>query len=620
MKQGLVQQLNSNVANLEAEKARLGSIFKPDHPRMQELNQQILAARQAFNSEITNVVRGIKSNYAAAAAKERGLESEAAKQQGDALRLRELGVNYTLLEEDVKANRSLYESVLKRLSETNVSNDLAISNMQIAEKAAMPGGSSGPNVGLYLLASMVSGLFLGVGVAFLREFADSSIGTPEDVWRSVGLGTLGVVPYLKLSGMRTSAGGLIDRVYPRHKEASKLLPPPDSAAKDLVVSDSPLSMVSESYRAIRTSLLLSQAEKPPQVILVTSPSPGEGKTVSSLNLSIALAQDGYSVLLVDADLRKGCCHERLGLRSKGGLSNVLTGRLSLQEGIQQTLIERLSLMSRGEPPPNPSELLGSPIMKKTLNDLRDIYDFILIDSPPVIGISDAAILSVAVDGVLLVLDGRSTSTPRAQTAVERLDMVRARMLGVILNGVDLRDPHYSYFRSYNLQGAGAVERARQRPARHLLLPPRLCERQGARLRRNPDAGARAQPRAGAPAERFALHAGDQGEDRGSRRDRALRRLARRRRRLERGLHREAGRHQGAEDPLRGADLRRHVAAGRRLHRVDPEQRGLQRAADRGRRCDRYERRQLRLVPPLRAGEMPDGARRERALVHVPSRC
>ena len=153
----------------------------------------------------------LKSTYSAALAKERGLESEADKQQRDALRLRELGVDYTLLQEEVNANRSLYESVLKRLSETNVANDLAISNMQIAEKAAMPGGSSGPDVGLYLLASMVSGLFLGVGAAFLREFSDSTIGTPEDVWRSVGLGTLGVVPDLKLSGMRTSAGGLIDQ-------------------------------------------------------------------------------------------------------------------------------------------------------------------------------------------------------------------------------------------------------------------------------------------------------------------------------------------------------------------------------------------------------------------------
>jgi succinoglycan biosynthesis transport protein ExoP len=446
MRQGLVQQLKSSVATLESEKARTATIFKPDHPRIQELNQQITAAQQALNNEIANVVRGIKSGYAAAFAKEQGLQAEADRQQRDALRLRELGVDYTLLQEEVNANRSLYEGVLKRLSETNFSNDLAISNMQIAERAAMPLSPSGPNVSMYFMASIMAGLVLGIGGAFIREILDSAVGTPEDVWRSVGLGTLGVVPNVKF----LNRGPVIARIknilsLPAPRPAAAEAEPP----RELIVNHSSLSILNEAYRSIRTSLLLSQAEKPPQVILLTSPSPGEGKTVTSLNLAIALAQDSYSVLLVDADMRKGCCHKRLGLNRNSGLSNILTGRLSLDDGIHQTPIERLSLMSCGAPPPNPSELLGSRIMKETLKDLREIYDFILIDSPPVIGISDAAILSVLVDGVLLVLDGQNTSTPSAQKAVQRLDMVRARMLGVILNGVDLQDPHYSYFRSYS---------------------------------------------------------------------------------------------------------------------------------------------------------------------------
>ena len=448
MKQGLVQQLKGNVATLEAEKARMATVFKPDHPRMQELNQQIAAAREAFNEEIAHVVRGIRSTYSAALAKERGLEAEADKQQRDALKMRELGVDYTLLQEEVNANRSLYESVLKRLSETNVASDLAVSNMQIAERAAMPPGSSGPDIGLYILASMISGLFFGIAAAFLREFADSTIGTPEEVWRSVGLGTLGVVPDLKLLGGRMSAARLIDRVYPRHRQASKLLPPPGSAAKDLIFSHSRQSIVSESYRTIRTSLLLSQAEKPPQVILLTSPSPGEGKTVTSLNLSIALAQDGYSVVLIDGDMRKGSCHEHLGLSRNGGLSNVLSGGLLIRDGIQKTSVERLAFLSRGIPPPNPTELLGSRKMKDMLTELRQLYDFIIIDSPPVIAISDAAILSVVAEGVLLVLNAQTTSIPYTQKAVMRLDTVHARLLGVVLNAVNLKHPDYAYFRTY----------------------------------------------------------------------------------------------------------------------------------------------------------------------------
>ena len=446
MRQGLVQQLKSNMAVLEAEKARLGTVFKPDHPRIQELNKQIAAAREAFDLEVASVMRGIKSNYAAASAKERGLESEAAKQQQDALKLKELGVSYTVLQEEVNANRSLYESVLKRLTETNVSNDLAVSNMQITERAAKPSSPSGPNVPGFLTAGLISGLMFGLGAAFLLEFLDSRVHTPDDVWRAVGLSTLGVVPHLKLLKPSESRGGQLDTIGAQANASNGN--GERAASKHLIINHSPLSVVNESYRTIRTSLLLSQAEKPPQVILLTSPSPGEGKTVTSVNLAIALAHDGYSVLLIDGDMRKGSCHHRLGMRNSKGLSSVLTGRASLNEGIQQTGVSGLSFLSRGGVPPNTVELLGSAKMKELVHELRRSFQFILIDSPPVVGISDAAVLSVMSDGVLVVLNGQTTSTAAAQKAVERLDMVRARLLGVILNGVDLKDPQYSYFRSY----------------------------------------------------------------------------------------------------------------------------------------------------------------------------
>jgi polysaccharide biosynthesis transport protein len=448
MTQGLVQQLKGNLATLEAEKARLGTVFKADHPRMKELTQQIAAAHQALNTEVANVVRGIKSSYAAAFAKERSLETEAARQQEAALRLREVGVDYTLLQEEVNTNRSLYESVLKRLSETNVTGDLAVSNMQIAERASLPLQRSGPNSPLYVLASLISGLFLGVGAAFLREFFDSTVGTPEAVWRAVGLGTLGVVPHLKSLKSQRAFLGL------QFGQASSPQKPSQSThgggpAKELIIAHGPVSIMSESYRTIRASLLLSQAEKPPQIVLVTSPSPGEGKTVTSLNLAIALAHDGYSVLLIDGDMRRGCCHSRLGLTNNRGLSNVLTGNLALEEGVQKTSVGGLSLLSRGVIPPNPSELLGSRKMRSLLEELRQSYNFILIDSPPVISISDATVLSAVSDGVLLVFDGQNTSTAYAQKAVERLDMVRARILGVILNGINLENPEYSYYRAYS---------------------------------------------------------------------------------------------------------------------------------------------------------------------------
>ena len=464
MRQGIVQQLKSNMATLEAERSRLSTIFKPDHPRIQELGQQINAARQALSSEIANVVRGVKSGYAAALAKERALQVEADNQQRDALKLKALGVNYTVLQEEVNANRTLYQNVLKRLSETNVSNDIAVSNMQIAERAVRPLLPSSPNIPLYLLAIIMLGLFAGCGTAFAQEYMSSTLSTPEDVWRCVRLGTLGIVPDLKLLSQRK----FIDRqttalARPGHDAPQQHGREP---AKELTVAYSPLSVISESYRSIRTALLLSQAEKPPQIILVTSPSPGEGKTVTSLNLSIALAQDEYSVLLIDGDMRKGCCHTRLALRNGKGLSEVLSGGAPIEECVQRTSVARLSLLSRGRVPPNPSELLGSRKMKQTLEALRATYDFVLIDSPPAITISDASVLSSMSDGVLLVLNGQTTSESFAKKAVEQLDMVRARLLGVVLNSVSLDNPSYSYFQSYSsyfsTDSAAADNFARQR--------------------------------------------------------------------------------------------------------------------------------------------------------------
>ena len=272
------------------------------------------------------------------------------------------------------------------------------------------------------------------------------VHTPEDVWRAIGLSTLGVVPHLKFLKGKDAGNGQVGRIGASANGSNGN--GAHNLSKDLIITHNPLSVINESYRTIRTSLLLSQAEKPPQVILLTSPSPGEGKTVTSVNLAIALAHDGYSVLLIDGDMRKGTCHHRLGTLNSSGLSNVLTSRVSHEDVIQQTPVRGLSLLSRGRVPPNTVELLGSSKMKSLTQELRRSFEFIVIDSPPVVGISDAAVLSVLSDGVLLVLSGQKTSTTDAQKAVERLDMVRARLLGVVLNGVNLSDPNYSYFRGY----------------------------------------------------------------------------------------------------------------------------------------------------------------------------
>lgn len=445
--QGLVPALRANLQNLEAERVKLSSTFKPDHPRMLELSQQIIEARRSLNAEIASMVKGIEENYGAARAKEQTLQAEAEKQQQMALNLKQVGVEYAVLEEEVKVNRTLYESVLNKLHSTSVSNDLTLSNMQVLQGAEKPDSPSSPNIPLNLGLFAFLGLFFGLGLIFFLEYLDSAVSTPEHVWRAVALSTFGVVPNF------SSAKPLVHYICPPgagwlSRFTSRLLPSRSNLPAGLIVDHHPLSLVPETYRTIRTALLFSQAEKPPQVILFTSPSPNEGKTLTTLNLAITLAQDGYKVLILDADFRKGICHTRLRLTNHKGISNILTGQMALQDGIQATSVSGLSLLSRGVCPPNPSELLGSSKMKQVLAGLRESFDFILIDSPPAIALSDAAVLAANADGVILVFHAQKTTRASARHAVECLETVRATILGTILNGINLEHPDYSYYRKY----------------------------------------------------------------------------------------------------------------------------------------------------------------------------
>lgn len=441
----LIQQIKGSLANLEAEKGRLLSIFTAEHPRVQEINQQIAEARRGLRAEIGNIVHGVESSYNAARAREQSLEAEAKTQQDMALSLKEVGVDYAVLNEEVVVNRGLYDNVLKRLHETNVSNDLAASNMQIVQRAELPTVPSSPNWVRNMMLSAILGFILAVAVGFFLEYMDSTVNTPQGVWAAVSLSTLGVVPHLKsLPGKYRP--NVLSRPAPSYLEAGKEVA--DPVAKELVMASDQLSLTAESYRTIRTALLLSKAEHPPKVILLTSPSPGEGKTVTTVNLGVALAQSGQSVIVIDADLRKGRAHKLVNVSNQSGLANVLTGQIPLRQAMKETSVKNFYLLPRGVLPPNPADLLMSRKMQEVLNDLRNSFDFVLIDSPPAIAVSDAAVISAFCDGVLLVFHGQKTTTQAARQAVERLDSINATLLGVILNGVDIRNPDYVDYRSY----------------------------------------------------------------------------------------------------------------------------------------------------------------------------
>jgi succinoglycan biosynthesis transport protein ExoP len=444
----LIAQLRARLEDLEGEQARLATILKPDHPRLQNLAEQISQARQRLNLEIRKVVRTIESDYTSARAREAALQAEAEHQQQAALNLKERAVQYTLLQGEFDGNRTVFANVLNRLNETSVSANSPLSNMQITEPAETPLGRSFPRTERDLFLTSGLGLFLGVGLAFLLEYLNSAMRTPEEVWRAIAVPTLGAVPHWR--SLRRW-----EYRYDRLPQNFRLRYPAGSGVEDdhalshtLIASHHSFSLISESYRTIRTGLLLTQTDQPLRMVLLTSARAGEGKTSVTLNLAITLAQGGRRVVVVDADLRAGNCHSMLGLANHYGLVRLLNDDLPLDVGLQRTAVDGLYLLSRGPFPRNPADLLGSDKMKTVLQSLRERFDFVLIDSPPAIAVSDAALLAVQCDGVLLVLRAQKTSTEAVQRVVERLETAGARILGTVLIGVNFRNPEFAEYRQY----------------------------------------------------------------------------------------------------------------------------------------------------------------------------
>jgi succinoglycan biosynthesis transport protein ExoP len=453
----VIQQLKTSLLNLEAEYARLSTTFTAAHPRLTELNEQLRETRKRMDREITNVVRKIESDYGAALAREKALEEEAGRQQQAALDLKAIGVQFTVLQADVDSSRALYDSVLKRLNETTVSNDAPISNLQLTERAEKPFLPSLPQTGRNLLLAAAGGLFLGVGLVFFLEYMDASVSTPQDVWQAAALPTLGVVPHVKFLRHRAYGYGLLPkraqaRQLNGHAAANRL------GAQELIVSHHPFSVLAESYHTLCTALQLSQGENPPRVILFTSAQPGDGKTLTTVNVALALAQSGNTVVAVDADLRKGKCHTLLGLENHRGLSGVLSGKCTLEDSVQKAALPGLSLLSRGMIYPNPVALLTSSKLREVIEVLRERFDFVLIDSPPAIAIGDTAILSQLCDGVALVLRAHKTASETVHRLVSRLEAVHAPILGVVLNGIDIRTPDYADYHAYYVSYYNAVQK------------------------------------------------------------------------------------------------------------------------------------------------------------------
>jgi capsular exopolysaccharide synthesis family protein len=283
--------------------------------------------------------------------------------------------------------------------------------------------------------AVLLGLTSGIGLAFLLESLDNTVRTTEQAQMVSGLASLGMIP-------------LGTRVEER-RGSRQLAIATSREAVELITHSRPQSQMAESYRALRTSLLLSSLGAPPKIVLVTSALPEEGKTTTSLNTAVVLAQKGVRVLLVDADMRRPSIHKTLGMAPRAGLSNVLTGSADLQQSIvRSSVLPNFFILPAGTPPPNPAELLASVEMKTVLAQLREQYDHIVIDTPPTLSVTDAVVLATRVDAVILVIRSGKTTKTALRRARDVLAQVNARVTGIVLNAVDLDSPDYYYYYEY----------------------------------------------------------------------------------------------------------------------------------------------------------------------------
>ena len=432
---GLLDSLRGKEADLRIQVAELSTQFGPSYPKVAQLNNQLKETANQIQVEIRKMAVRVRNQYLAALQRENMLKGAMENQKQEANKLNESAIEYTLLRRDVESNRQLYEGLLEKLKEAGVTAGLRSNNVKIVDAARVPMSPSEPNVPRNLAFALLLGVTSGIGMAFLLENLDNTVRTPEQAQLIAALPALGMIPL----GSRR----------PSEDSGHKLSVASSKEAVELVTQSRPQSQMAESYRALRTSLLLSSLGAPPRVIMVTSAMPQEGKTTTSINTAIVLAQKGVRVLLIDADLRRPGVHKALGLGPRSGLSNVLTGSADVQQTITRSpLLPSLYILPAGTPPPNPAELLASAHMRELVETLSSQYDHIVIDTPPTLSVTDAVVLSTRADAVILVIRSGKTTKQALRRARELLVRVNARVTGVLLNAVDLSSPDYYYYYEY----------------------------------------------------------------------------------------------------------------------------------------------------------------------------
>ncbi|MGH9862698.1 MAG: GumC family protein [Candidatus Acidiferrales bacterium] len=462
----LMQDLTVTLAQLKQEHALLSTTFTPDYYKVKQLQSQMDEIERVLTEERQRLGRSIVNDYQAALKREKLLRQAFEDQQHQAQQIAEVSVQYNILKREVDTNKQLYDGLLQRLKETGVSAGAKASNIRVVDSAEVPRRPARPRVFLNLALGVLLGASLGVGAAFVQEYLDNTLKTSEDVERFLNAPALALIPSVEslnnrggriygygvygLSGRsKMLTGG--DPKAPKTGTKTGTMLKPTGGGKSWYRIDregQQFSALSEAFRSLRTSVLLSTAERPPRSLLISSSQPGEGKTTVSVNLAISLAQLGQRVLLIDGDMRRPCIHKAFNAKDSAGLVSYLTGQQEWRGIAHPTDVPGLDLLVCGPVPPNPAELLSSDRMRTLLQEAMAEYNFVVVDSPPLLSVADSRVLATLVEGVVLVVKGGDTPREVAQRAEGYALDVGANLIGIVLNNLDVRAGNYYYYRYY----------------------------------------------------------------------------------------------------------------------------------------------------------------------------
>lgn len=441
----VISALKTKLIELRTSRMELAARYQDAHPKMKAVDEQVALIERNLEKEVDSVLLALERKQASLATTITGLKKAIDEERGREATLNKLSLDYGRLKREVETNSRLYELVTGRMKEADLTGALKLNNVRILDAAQVPEFPFKPNLRNNMVLALLLGLMLGVGLAIGLDALDNTVKSQADVEALLNAPFLGLLPVIDTATQRG--------VQRNNRNKDTTTVPAAMRERDLFVLHNPKSQSAECARFIRTNLMFMSPDRPLKTMVLTSPSPQEGKTTTAVSLAVTMAQAGSRVLIVDTDMRRPRLHRVFGISNEAGLSSAIVGEAKLDDVIRGTDAPGLDVLPCGPLPPNPAELLHTERFTEVLEELKRRYDRIIFDAPPVGAVTDPVILGTQLDGALLIVKCQKTTRDMARLGMRSLQDANVNVLGVVLNDVDFTSRrygsyYYQYYRKY----------------------------------------------------------------------------------------------------------------------------------------------------------------------------